>query len=267
MIKKLTLFLVFIFLFIFWSSTIFANVRVEPSRFIFNLDWGQRTTGAITVTNNSQRALDLYANYYDWDLDEEENMNIYDPGTLKYSLNGLLRFNPRKFTLEPGQSQLVRFTVSLPENNKENKDLLEKRGIIFFEQEDYIETEEAIGTTVRSMIGTTLYVKPPAYEVRFHILQSMVYQPVDNVYLGALLVRNEGGVHFRSSLEYKVIDSEGKIIEEGEVPEIVILPEQERGIFFELESNYRPGEYDLIVTFNPSGIPEEFTKNIDFLID
>lgn len=267
MAKIIMIFTIIVLLFSFYTTPIYASVRVEPSRFIFNLDAGYRTTGAITVTNNTERVLDLYANYYDWDLDEEETMNIYETGTLKYSLDGLLRFNPRNFTLEPGQTQLVRFTVSLPEVNDENITQLEKRGIIFFEQEEYIETEEAIGTFVRSMIGTTIYVVPTVYEERVLLLQSMVYQPAEEVNIGALLVRNDGVAHFRSKLEFEVIDKYGNIIEKGEVPEIVILPEQDRAIFFELESNFLPGEYELIVLFKPVGVSEEIIHNIYFSIN
>ena len=57
-----------------------ASIKIEPSRFIHMIEPGSRITDVIQVTNNTEERLDLTAQYYDWDLDEKENIlftNLY----------------------------------------------------------------------------------------------------------------------------------------------------------------------------------------------
>ncbi len=244
------------------SLAVQGSIRVEPSRFIFNINPGERDTGAITVKNNSDRELFLTANFYDWLLDERNEMVFWDSGTLEATLAGLIRFNPRQFTLSPGESQIVRFTVEMPPDDEEP---FERRGIIFFEHEEPFE-EEGIGASIKTMIGTTIYVMPREYRLSFHIIDGMVHVTADQVCLAALLLGSDALVHTRFTIHYRVVAPGGRLIEEGQQREMVILPEEIRPVFFPLEQVQEPGDYRLMIEINFAGTDYKMTDILPFTV-
>ena len=252
-----TLFIVLIF-----TQIVSATIRVEPSRFIFTIDPGQRTTDVIQVINNTDETVELTAVYYDWNLNQEDEMLNYESGTLLESFDGLIRFNPRSLKLGPGEDQLVRFTISIPEEASGEH---ERRGIIFFEHEAPYEGE-GMGATVRTMIGTTVYAIPSSYEIDFN-LRGIVHQDENSNYWGMLLVKNNSKVHLRYSIGYTIADSQGRAIEEGSLNNNVLLPDNERGLYFPIETDLEPGNYEILLNVNFIGTGEQMTTSIPFEIE
>lgn len=244
------------------SLPVQAGVKVNPARIIFNLQPGERDTGVITVTNETDQTVDLLAVYYDWNLDQQNKLTTYKSGTLKETLDGLIKFNPRKFSLKPGESQLVRFTVTFPEGGEDVKPF-ERRGIIFFEHEDSF-VEEGMGASVKTMIGSIVYLMPEVYELAFKLKGAKVGIGKDGKYWSGLLVQNDCLVHTRFTIDYKVIDADHKVIDEGEVDETVLLPGMSRVIFFPLQESYTSGSYNLMVNFNFEGTDEDMVQAIPF---
>ncbi len=238
-----------------------ASVRVEPSRFILHVAPGSRETGAITVTNNSDFPVTLDAVYYDWEMDEKFELVHHERGTLKETLDGLIRFNPRQFFLEPGQSQVVRFTVEFPEGEEEQ---FERRGIIFFEHLEEDPDFEGTGALLKTMIGTTIYIRPVEYIFSFRVIEEHVVTAPSGQKFGALLLANSSLVHVRFETNFKVLNSEGEMVEEGKIPELVILSEQLRPLYFPLQRVYSPGDYRLIVEFDFFAINRKVIENIPF---
>ncbi len=238
-----------------------ASVRVEPSRFILHVAPGERDTGAITVTNYSPFPVTLDAVYYDWEMDEEFELVHYDRGTLKETLDGLIRFNPRQFTLEPGQSQVVRFTVEFPEEKDEQ---FERRGIIFFEHLEEDPDFEGTGAMLKTMIGTTIYIRPVEYIFSFRVIENHVVTAPSGQKFGALLLANASLVHVRFETTFKVFNSDGEVVEEGKIPELVILPEQVRPLYFPLQRVYSPGDYRIVIEFDFFAIGRKVTETIPF---
>jgi P pilus assembly chaperone PapD len=143
------LFLIIIFVF---SLPAAATIRVEPSRIILNALERERSTGTVEVVNNGEEEIELTAVLYDWSLDERDSVVVFEAGETDYTLDGLIKFNPREFTLAPGQKQIVRFTVSSPEGETPR----ERRGIVFVEHETDL-IDDATGSRVKAQIGTTIY--------------------------------------------------------------------------------------------------------------
>ncbi len=262
MAKMVRVLMVFLLLFGF-AITTEASIKVDPSRVIFHMEEGQRKTGTIQVYNNSNRELDLFAVLYDWELDEENNLVDYESGTFEHSLDGLIRFNPRQFSLGPGESQLVRFTITFPE--EENP--FERRGIIFFEHEDPLDEDDVAGAQLRTMIGTTVYAMPEIYEISLHYLEGLVHESEDGTFWGAILLGNNSPVHTRLEVDYTLINEKGAVIEEGRSEERVLLPQDVRGIYFPLEENFEPGNYQLLCDINLVGIDFTISESISFEIE
>lgn len=255
------IFLITLSLLFYFSLEGQASLRIEPSRFILSVKPGERITDSIKVTNNTNQTLNLVANYYDWELDENYEMELLDKGSIKESLDGLIRFNPRVFSLNPGEEQLLRFTVKLPDGEK---DLFERRGVIFIEHEGNY--EEETGAAVKSMIGSTVYVMPAGQGFTFNIRDNFVLKTQEGEFYGAALVYNDSGRHVRFKMDYKILDSNGEILLEDESQEWVVLPDEERSVYYPIGHDFSAGIYELVLTFLFSDTDETLTDVIAFEI-
>jgi len=246
---------------IVFSVSATAGIRVEPSRYIIFTESGARITESIDVTNNSNETVDLVANFYDWDMDQDYNLETHELGTLDSSLDGYFRFNPRDFTLSPGETQTVRFTIDIPEDFESK----ERRGIIFVEHtEDHAHGET--GTELVRQIGTTVYAIPEDLGYTMNILEEHIIKNEEGQIFGAFLTENTGDRHFRFDLEYTVINEEGKEVEQDEVDEKVLLPDMEKGVVFPLKNQLEPGEYQLNVEFTFPDTDEKLNETVDFTV-
>lgn len=250
-----------LFILILFSTVIQADIQVDPSRYIINVKPGARVTEKVIVSNQSGRTLHLYANFYDWDLDEKFELETFELGTLPSSLEGFFRFNPRRFSLEPGQSQTVRFTIDIPEEEMER----EHRGIIFFEHQQDVEQESG-GATIINRIGTTVYAIPADLEFSLNLLDIKVLRNEEGQIVIAYLTENDSNRHLRFDLNYSLISAEGRLIEEDRIKETVLLPGMKRSLSHSLKTQLEPGEYELAVKFNFPNTDENLTQTISFKV-
>lgn len=237
------LFLIIIFLF---SLSAAATIRVEPSRIILNALEGERSTGMIEVVNNTEIEVELTTLLKDWSLDERDSIVIFDPGETDYTLDGLIKFNPREFTLAPGQKQIVRFTVTSPEGTTPR----ERRGIVFIEHETDL-IDNATGSKVKSQIGTTIYFIPVGVEYNFKFTGLRVYNSPEPMPQGiSLRIKNEGEAHMRYYPAYKIVDQDNKLVMEDKFNQLLILPKNERQFSFYLKDRLEPGDYKFMLEFS-----------------
>lgn len=245
--KLFLIIFIFSLIFINQSGIISATVRIEPARIIINALDNTRSTGMIEVINNGEEEIELTAILNDWALDERDALVVFDAGETDYTLENLIKFNPKKFTLAPGKKQIVRFTVAPPRNLNISK---ERRGVVFFEREmDYIDA--ATGSRVKSQIGTVIYYIPKDVVYKFNFLGLRVYKTIPELPQWILLnIRNDGDAHLRYFPSYKVVNSKNEVIMEASFDQFLILPKNERQFSFYLEERLPVGEYKILLTFN-----------------
>lgn len=244
----LNIFLIAIFVCILlsFSIDISATVRIEPARIILNALEKEHSTGMIEVINSGEKEVELTALLNDWALDERDAVVYYDAGETDYTLDGVIKFNPKKFTVPPGKKQVVRFTISRPENEKTPK---ERRGVVFFEQEtEYMDV--ATGSRVKTQVGTVIYYIPENVKYSFKFTGLRVYNTSESLPQGIVLrLKNDGEAHMRYYASYKIVDSDNKIVEEKSFDELLILPGYERQFSFFLENKLAPGNYKVLLEF------------------
>lgn len=249
MIKQLKLYnqiiiIVLIIIFVFTASAL-ATIRVEPSRIILNALERERSTGVIEVVNNGEEEVELTTVLHDWGLDERDSVVVFEAGETNYSLDGLIKFNPRVFILAPGQKQIVRFTVSNPESDIPR----ERRGIVFVEHETDL-IDNATGSRVKTQIGTTIYYVPVGVKYDFKFLGLRVFNSPEPMPQGiSLRLRNDGEGHMRYFPSYKIVDVENKLVMEKEFTQLLILPHNQRQFSFYLEDRLEPGDYKILLGF------------------
>ena len=238
--KLLITFIVILIIFIYFDN-VMAITHVEPAKLIVKTEPGQRKTGLIKVTNNGNKKIQLKAILYDWDLNEDDSLKALEAGSNNYTLDGLIKFNPKVFKVNPGKTQVVRFTITAPVDIKK-----ERRGIVFFEEETNL-IDEATGARVVTQVGTAIYFVPSTALSKFELHGVKIYNPeVENDMARSLLmVENQGDTTVRYTIHYIVIDKKGALVNKGEDREKVILPGYKRIVAFAIGDKYEPGEYKM----------------------
>lgn len=252
--------IILVFCFLLLSGITFGATLVEPSRFIFTLKPGDRITEAIKVTNTQETESEFVAVIYDWTLDDMDRLVTLEAGSRRDSLKDLIKFNPRRFKLAPGKSQYVRFTINAPKEG----DWTERKGIIFFEQESPPSDEE-IGTTVVTQVGTTIYLSFTQTINAFRYFGGKVEESAEGALFALVDLANEGQGHIRYKIGYKMITEGGALIHEDSLAEQIILPGARRLLSFPITSQVAAGKYHLLLEIRFLGTEKKYNTSIPFI--
>ena len=261
MLKKIIIFLYILVLIV--TPNILAVTHVEPAKMIVKTEPGQRQTGLIKVTNKGEEEIELKAILYDWELKDDDSLNALEAGSNEYTLDGLIKFNPKIFKLAPGKTQVVRFTITAPDNIEK-----ERRGIVFFEEETNL-IDQATGARVITQVGTAIYFVPTTSYSKFELLGSKIYNPADNNELSRclLLFQNTGNTTLRYIISYLVINENGALIDKREYNEKIILPSYKRVLGFNFGQKFESGNYKMKLTIDFFGTDKNGEYTIPFKIE
>jgi hypothetical protein len=232
------------------------SLQVKPSRFILQVKPGQKDGGAIIVSNPTRDVLKCVAIVKDWDLDAAGNLSTSVAGTLDTSLGSWLKFNPRQFTIQPNGHQVVRFSVAVPKNATPG----ERRGIIFFSP-SYGNT----GMAVKTEVGVTVYVAVQPVTRTFDLTLEKTALNKQKQAEVKYAVTATGNAHCRLSGKYKLYDQDGKIVEERNLNEQVVLPGKKMNFAINGTRELEPGHYRLHLEIACQGVSTVFRR--DFEID
>ncbi|MDD2430378.1 MAG: hypothetical protein PHD88_09745 [Firmicutes bacterium] len=246
-------------IFTFLTLAISADLLIEPSRIIVEIEPGGKTSGAISIINTGKKPLDLKAVLYDWDLEETSELIELEAGLKEDSLDNLIKFNPREFTILPGKSQVVRYTIQAPD------DSLEHKGIVFFEQTITPPKGSMIGATVKNKIGTIFYVSTPLIEMDITFEDISLSSENGNHFL-KVVADNTGKGHIRLIISYLLQTKEGKTLKEETLPDQVLLVGKKLNSSFPIIGDLAPGNYRLIVNLSYSGYTQRNQGVLEFSI-
>ncbi len=242
------------------SLRVSSSLLVEPSRFEFILNPADKTTGAIKVSNITDTPLLISVKAYDWILDTDGNLENLAFGSHPTTLSGSMKFNPKQFNLSPGQTQIVRFTLTMPAEEPK-----ERRTMVFFETEQIASTG-GIQTILQTQIGTVIYAGLAKAVASFQVLD--IKKISDDINLAFdLLCLNMGEVHIRLNLTYAVMDLNGQELFSEQTVGNVILPGQNQVLHLPITKQLSPGLYKLIGKFSFDGTQNILPFVIPFTID
>lgn len=246
---------------LFLAGTLHASTLVEPGKFILVVKPGERVTNTISVKNVSDKATVVRATVYDWTLNDQDQMITSQLGTRKDSLNGLIKFNPRVFNLEPGASQLVRFTLSAPKETGVG----EFRGIVYFEEESQL-SSNGVNATLVTQVGSTIYMTLAPIQLKFKLTSAKIALSPTGELSGIISVRNDGSSHARYEINYKVVNDKDAVVAQDRVKEQILLPGFQREVSFPVSGKFPSGKYNLLLEIKFFNTDQTLRHSIPFTL-
>lgn len=241
------------------------SIGVSPPR--FEIEIGPvPVTKAARVFNFGSKPLEIQASVHGWDLDEANQVRLVEP--TEQSLDQWIVINPLRFTVKPGESQTVRFSV----RPKVQPAPGEHRAIIYFEQPP--SKEGSIAVIGRIGVAVYGYVGPVE---RVGELNGVTVDASAAAPHAGLDISSSGTAHVRLGGQWAIWPAASypgaattqsfpelgereivlpeRIIDVGFLPGLPVLPGSRRTLPLHLPRGLPPGEYVLDINGNLSGRP------------
>ena len=240
------------------------TLGVSPPRFEIALD-SASSTHALRVFNFGTETLQLQGSVNAWDFDEDNQLRVVEP--TERTLDQWIVINPLRFSIPPGESQTVRFSIRpkvLPAPG-------EYRAMIYLEQPPTLQDS----LTVRGRMGVAVYAYAGNIE-RVGDLDVTVVSREQGP-LAAFDITSRGSAHVRLSGQYAVwpvetypgTDATGpveglgepgvavpdSIVDAGFLPGMPVLPGDRRTLPMSLAPHLPAGDYILDINGDLSGKP------------
>jgi P pilus assembly chaperone PapD len=229
-----------------YSAGAQTSVEVSPLRVDLKMAPGQATTQAVTLTNMGKETVRIRATLTDWHLTKDGTPQFEEPSDeRKYAASGWTRIAPPELVIEPRQQATVRFSLSVPQGAEPAG---YRTGVIFdfapaaanplAQATKQINVRNRIATLIYAHVGT-----PPA-AVDMTDLRSRV-APEQTIVFATL--KNTSARSVRTKGTLRLLDVDGKLVREVQVPDVPVLPESERDVAISLSNGGAPplpaGEY------------------------
>ena len=237
-----------------------GQIAIFPS--MFELQIGSKPVNeSIRLKNMKKKPVTIKTDVYNWTLDRQNNLQII-PGTPQ-SLDRWMIINPLTFTIDPGQEQVVRFSIRpgvKPEPG-------EHRAIVYFtEQPDEQDVNAAVQVTFRIGVGIYAYADPVRQSAT---LQNISFDAASSTIKAH--INNSGNVHTRLKGAYTVWEkgtfpgfgktgSKTKPVTSGTLNNLPVLPGENRVIETPISLPGKPGLYAFAVSGSING------KNVEKLL-
>lgn len=249
------------------------GVAVTPSRLNFNLKPGASKTYEIKVTNDTKQINSFKVSVRDFDMDNKGRSIFMKPGESKYSLSKWMNISPTFFTLNPGEVQKIKVTVSVPEGEENNRAAW---AVLFVEQakeRDKLDVSSsgntiALGVIPTFAFGVYLYQNPPSVKVnKVEIKNFKLVKDTTSIRKLDIVLTNSGD-GIAQCMAYVELSnlSTGKQ-QKLSVKRFTILPGYTRNYLFNLPENLEKGKYSAVGVLDFGSKDEIEAAEIDFVIE
>ncbi len=225
--------------------------QVSPAKLSLTVRREEPVTREIVVTNQGDVPVVVRPHWSDMLVDGSGRMTLLPPGSIPASLEGAVRIEPAQFSLQPGESGVVRITIVLPAQGPPTR-----WGVLFDEVRAAVPIPCRLGPRVVGQLGTTIYVSDvPPDRIRAEMTSlEAVAGGADSISVRVGL-RNAGERHFYGAGQVTLSDSSGAIVRMGTLATGVVLPGVTRLFTWDGEAGIAPGRYKLTATLD-SGEPD-----------
>jgi hypothetical protein len=221
------------------------NLGITPLRAELTLAAGASTSQPIRITNTSKEGLQMRGAVVDWTLSAAGDLNYLKRSeTGSWGCGRWLQINPVEFTLGPGQTQMVRYTLSVP---KEAASGGYHCAIAFDMQQPMrgrIESPMGVINLVRLL--TAIYVTIGSPEIHAKVKGIELVRSKDGKTWNIVTeFENSGTTHYRVGGSVELLGEDGRLIRKFDYANFPVLPGVARADRLEFADPLPPGTYRL----------------------
>lgn len=229
-----------------------AGLRIDKPKVRMSITPGSYDGGEIKVENTGQESLPIKVYLEDWIYKSQDGgKEFMAKGTAPLSCASWITFYPADFTLPPGGTQIVRYTVTVPDKARGGH-----YSVMFFETVGgEIENKMQEGTTalikVLNRVGSLFYVDAEGtVQKTAEIKDLSIGQNLNRFTVTADLI-NTGNTDITTTGTFDVIDDQGFVYVRGAFDEVYTLPKDKVALKGTVPlTNLKAGTYDMLITLD-----------------
>lgn len=264
------------------NPTSALSIGVSPPRFELKLDAKRPTTEAFRVVNIGSKPATFKIYVQSWMLDEQNKIQSLPPS--EQSLDKWILVNPGQFTLPPGKSQTVRFSI----RPRVKPQAGEHRALIYVEEiPSPNENAEKPGTPVRVIgrygVGVYAYVGDIK---KVGVVNSITVDSKNAPVKATFDVSSQGTAYVRMNGQYAIWQAAkypgakntqqitqldkakpklpDGVVSVGTLPSTPVLPSTRRQLILNISQQLAPGNYVLDLNGELSGV--QIDKGVTFTV-
>lgn len=243
------------------ASPAFCQIFAQalPMKYNLTVRAGEPVARDVTIANLGETPVVVRVRLSDWHLSAAGEMQFAPAGTSPQSLLGHVQFEPREFSLGPGESGIVHVTMTLPADGVPTR-----WGILLSEVRPAVAPSAHLGPRAIAELGTTLYLSNvPPQVIRAEVDQMTIESAGRDSVRVTVRVRNAGERHFYVAGEVALVDGSGATRAGGKLPTGVVLPQGVRYFTWASRAGLSPGDYTAAATLD-TGEPELTVGELPF---
>lgn len=228
------------------ASSAGVQAQVVPSKYNLTVQGEERVSRDVAIRNLGDAPVVVKVRLSDWTMDESGNMTFVEPGKTPATLHGSVEFEPRQFSLGPGETGVVHVVMHLPESGPATR-----YGVLLSEVRPTTWPKTQFGPRAIAELGTTLYLsRIPADLTRAQLIGLDTRASGDTALAVAFQLRNPGERHLYATGEVALRDSSGAVVAQGSVGTGVVLPRTFRTFTWTCSNRLAPGFYAVTATLD-----------------
>ncbi len=247
-----------------------AGLRIDSPKVRLSIPAGGHQGGDIKVENTGTDPISVRVYLEDWVFSDQTGGKTFFPkGTQKDSCAEWINFYPADMELAPGASQILRYTVTVPQGAGGGHFC-----VMFFEtgggmMEQLDESGNRVAVKVLNRLGALFYIEPEGTIERRGELDKMEAGHRLNDFILSADFVNTGNTDITAQGTLNIFDADGYVYGRAEFEEGYTRPGEKATLRAVASSlDLKPGAYDLIVTleYEQGGVltkEASFTFNAD----
>jgi hypothetical protein len=222
------------------------NLGITPLRVDLGVQSGIEMSQPVRITNSGQSSVQIRGTVMDWTLTPEGEIVYRKRGEEAWGCGKWIQINPVEFSLPPGQTQLIRYTMSAPKGAPPGG----YHCVIAFDTLPPTRTsvEGPMGVINLVRMLTAIYATIGKPEVEAKISRLELEPRTGKGARGYDLLtefQNTGTTHYRVDGAVELLGADGRKLKEFSYGNLPVLPKTPRISRFDVPENLPPGVYRL----------------------
>lgn len=235
-----------------------AGISVSPGRLYYKAGIGATNSQFISLTNPTDRELEVGVSFSDWEYEPSGNNKIAESGTLKTSCVDWIQVLPASyFLLKPGETKEVEVRMKVPANADTNVPV--HTAMIFFTQLNPGKASDQNGAAIQVTVRMGVKIYHSFFqknETKLEFADFTSYSDEQNNKFLELHIENIGNVWTDGKIKWELFNNNTgnkTIIKESD---FYTLPKDVRVIKQQLPSTLQKGQYTVsaILTYGENDI-------------